>query len=101
MPVKPSDSEEEYFARLEAEKRRKLAAERQAAIEKDDRERERALHYMKCPKCGMHLEEIAFGDVRVDKCFNCEGLWLDNGELERIQTKEAGFMGKLLGVFRS
>jgi hypothetical protein len=79
MPVKPSDSEEEYFARLEAEKRRKLAAERQAAIEKDDRERERALHYMKCPKCGMHLEEIAFGDVRVDKCFNCEGLWLDNG----------------------
>jgi hypothetical protein len=101
MPVKPSDSEEEYFARLEAEKRRRLAAERQAAMESDERERESKLHYMKCPKCGMQLEEIAFGDVRVDKCFNCEGLWLDNGELERIQTKEEGFMGRLLGAFRS
>jgi Zn-finger nucleic acid-binding protein len=49
----------------------------------------------------MQLEEIAFGDVRVDKCFHCEGLWLDNGELERIQTKEAGFVGRLFGAFRS
>jgi Zn-finger nucleic acid-binding protein len=56
---------------------------------------------MKCPKCGMQLEEISFGDVRVDKCFHCEGLWLDNGELERLQAKEPGFMGKLFKAFRA
>jgi Zn-finger nucleic acid-binding protein len=56
---------------------------------------------MKCPKCGMQLEEIAFGDVHVDKCFNCEGLWLDKGELDTIQKKEAGFVGRLLNVFRT
>jgi hypothetical protein len=100
MPVKPSDNEEEYFARQEAERLRKLAEERQAKIAADQRERERALHFMKCPKCGMQLEEISFGDVRVDKCFSCEGIWLDKGELESIQTKEPGFMGRLLGVFR-
>ena len=99
MPVKPSESEDEYFVRLEAERLRRASAERQAKIQAEERERERALHHMKCPKCGVQLEEISFGDVRVDKCFNCEGLWLDNGELERLQTKEAGFMGKLFKAF--
>jgi hypothetical protein len=93
-------SEEEYFARQEAERKRKLAEERQATLLAEERERERALHRMKCPKCGMQLEEIAFGDVRVDKCFSCEGLWLDKGEIDLIQQKEGGFMGKMLSVFR-
>jgi uncharacterized protein len=101
MPVKPSDPEEEYFARQEAERRRKLAEERQSQMQEEDRQRARELHFMKCPKCGMQLEEIAFGNVRIDKCFNCEGMWLDKGELETIQTKEPGFVGRLLNVFRS
>ena len=101
MPVKPSDKEDEYFARLEAERRRKVAEERQARTLQEERERERALHFMKCPKCGMPLEEIAFGDVHVDKCFNCEGVWLDNGELDRITSKDPGFMGRLMNVFKS
>ncbi len=85
--------EEEYFARQESERKRRLAAERQATLLAEERERERALHQMKCPKCGMQLEEIALGDVRVDKCFFCEGLWLDKGELELIRQKEGGFLG--------
>ena len=101
MPVKPSEPEEEYFARQEAERRRKVAEERQATIQAEEREQQRALHFMKCPKCGMQLEEIAFGDVRVDKCFNCGGMWLDEGEFERMQTKEPGFGGKLLNIFRT
>jgi uncharacterized protein len=101
MPVTPSGPEEEYFARQEVERRRRLAEERQAQMEEEHRQEQRALHYMKCPKCGMQLEEISFGDVRVDKCFHCEGMWLDKGELERIHTKDTGFVGRLLHVFRS
>jgi hypothetical protein len=100
MPVKPSDAEEEYFVRQEAAKLRKQNADRQANLEQEDRERERKLHHMKCPKCGMQLEEIAFGGIHIDKCFNCEGLWLDSGELERLQKKDSGFLGKLLGTCR-
>jgi hypothetical protein len=100
VPVKPSTNEEEYFARQEADRRRKAAEERQAALVGEERERARALHFMKCPKCGMQLEEMAFGDVRVDKCFSCEGLWLDKGELEVIRQKEGGFMARMLSVFR-
>lgn len=98
--MKPSANEEEYFARQEVERRRKVAEERQATLKTEERERERALHLMKCPKCGMQLEEIAFGDGHVDKCFGCEGIWLDKGELEIIRKKEAGFVVTLLNVFR-
>ena len=100
MPVKPSDAEEEYFARQELELRRKIAAEHQAKVQAEEKERERALHFMKCPKCGMPLEELTLGGVHVDKCFNCGGLWLDQGEMEAIQAKDSGFMDKLLQVFR-
>ena len=101
MSMKPSDPEEEYFARQELELRRKIAKEREAAMEQQERQQQRDLHYMKCPKCGMPLEEIAFGDVRVDKCFHCEGMWFDKGEVEAIQAKEPGFIGRLLHAFRS
>ena len=100
MPAKPRAREEGYFARQEVERRRRVAEERQVTLMSEERERARALHLMKCPKCGMQLEEIVFGDVRIDKCFSCEGLWLDQGELEVIQQKEGSFMGRMLGVFR-
>jgi hypothetical protein len=28
-------------------------------------------------------------------------MWLDKGEFEEMQTKEPGFAGKLLNIFRS
>jgi len=99
MIEKPSENEQEYFAKQEIEFRRKFAQERQAKIEAEQREAARALHFMKCPKCGMQLDEITLGDVQVDKCFNCQGLWLDAGELEKISTKQPGYIGRLLQAF--
>jgi hypothetical protein len=100
MPEKPSSNEEEYFARLEVERRRKVAEEAREKMAGEERERARQLHFMKCPKCGSQLEEFALGDVRIDKCLSCEGLWLDAGELETIRKHEAGFMGRLVNVFK-
>ena len=91
--------EEQYFAREEFILRRKLAAQRRAEILAEERLRASALHHMKCPKCGMQLEEITFSDVRIDKCFSCDGLWLDKGELDVIRSKE-GFMERMWSVFR-
>ncbi len=99
MSAKPSDLEDEYFVREEIERRRKLAQERQAAVLVEDRERERTLHHMRCPKCGMKLEEMKLGSIRLDKCFECEGLWLDKGELEQLQGKDAGFVRRMLALF--
>jgi uncharacterized protein len=91
--------EEEYFARQEEARARKLAEERRATYLAAERERERVLHLMKCPKCGMRLEEIAFGEVRIDKCFSCDGLWLDKGELDLIRAKDGGVMARMLSMF--
>jgi uncharacterized protein len=97
--AKPSRHEEDYFVRLEIELRRSLATQRQAEMELEAREAARALHFMKCPKCGMQLEEISLADVRIDKCFGCQGLWLDAGELDTISAKESGFMQRVWHAF--
>jgi hypothetical protein len=100
MPIKPTTNEEEYFARQEAERRRKITEERQSHLKTEERERDRILHFMRCPKCGLLLEEMVFGNVRIDKCFACEGIWLDKGELETLQTEQPGFMRRMLNAFR-
>jgi len=44
--------------------------------------------YMKCPKCGMRLNEIEYKDGKIDKCTACDGVWLDAGELEVLLLNE-------------
>jgi len=85
-----SDKEEEYFARQEAEKLRRLADEAKKATEEAEKKRLKELHYMSCPKCGMGLTEIVFREIKIDKCFSCEGVWLDGGELEQVLDTEKG-----------
>jgi uncharacterized protein len=55
---------------------------------------------MKCPKCGMELIEIDYRGIRVDKCSECEGVWLDAGELEGISRFEKTNLDKLFSVFK-
>lgn len=57
----------------------------------DERERLRELHWMRCPKCGAELKEIVFRSVKVDKCFACGGVYLDDGELEQLAGKPGWF----------
>lgn len=100
MEWKPSEKEEEYFARLEFEKRKKLEAERHNKLAAEERRRLKELHYMRCPKCGMELIEIDYKNIRVDKCSECEGVWLDAGELEIVASLEKGKLEKFFSVFR-
>ncbi|MDW8345270.1 MAG: zf-TFIIB domain-containing protein [Verrucomicrobiae bacterium] len=37
-----------------------------------------------CPKCDTALLIVFMGDVEVDLCDRCRGLWLDDGELESL-----------------
>ncbi|MGH8057433.1 MAG: zf-TFIIB domain-containing protein, partial [Candidatus Entotheonellia bacterium] len=76
---KPSDQEEEYFARLEFERRRKAAEEEQRKLEAEGRQRLQELHSMRCPKCGAQLVAITYRGIELDKCTACQGVWLDCG----------------------
>jgi hypothetical protein len=97
---KPSETEEEFFAREDAEKRRKLALEQAKAMAQGERDRLKATHFMRCPKDGMELQTVSFRGVQIDKCFTCGGSWLDEGELETLAGKEPGFLQNVLGVFK-
>ncbi len=100
MPVKPSEKEEEYFARLEFDRRKKQEEEARIKLEEAEKERLKNLHYMQCPKCGMKLIEINYKDIQVDKCSSCDGVWLDAGELDTVSRLEKGKLDKLFDVFK-
>ncbi|MEQ8187901.1 MAG: zf-TFIIB domain-containing protein [Candidatus Eremiobacterota bacterium] len=61
----------------------------------EEKKKLKELHYMRCPKCGMELEEVIFMDMPVDICNECNGIWLDKGEIEAMLAKESGFLGNL------
>jgi hypothetical protein len=98
---KPSDAEEEYFAREEAARRQREALERARQMEEKQREDLKKLHYMKCPKCGFDLHETTFRGVVIDKCYNCHGMWFDENELEQL-TGHPGYdlLQSIVRVFK-
>jgi uncharacterized protein len=101
---KPSHPEDEYFAREDAEKKRKLALQVKKETEAAELQRLKALHYMQCPKCGLPLQEVKFKHIDVDVCFACHGVFLDQGELEHIVKRSAevspGVMSAILNWFK-
>lgn len=100
MPVKPSEAEEEYYARLEFEKLKKAEAAKREQMEAAECAKLKELHHMCCPKCGMGLIEMDYHGIAVDKCSGCDGVWLDAGELEQVSKMEQGALDKWFGVFK-
>jgi hypothetical protein len=100
MPVSPGEREDEYFAKLEYEKNRKIKAEEYKKLAADEKERIKELHYMKCPKCGMELIEIDYKKIKIDKCSECGGVWLDAGELAPALSKLESGIDKLFSIFK-
>ena len=91
---KPSQNEDEYFARRDAELLKKQRTDQERAA----REAERKSHYLKCPKCGADLVTDDFRGVQIDRCPDCHGLWLDAGELDALKnTGDPGLIGRVFG----
>ena len=97
----PSKPEDEYFAKVEAEKKRKLAEEIQQQLNEEERLHLKEKHWMRCPKCGMELHPVVFKGITIDKCFGCHGVFLDDGELEKVAGKEGGFLPGLMSLFHT
>jgi ribosomal protein L37AE/L43A len=85
-PGKPSNNEDEYFARRDAEwiKARRAELDRQAEADAN------AAKGIKCPRCGNGLVEREFQNVKLDACTKCKGVWFDAGELELIMLLKRG-----------
>ncbi len=54
--------------------------------------------HLTCPKCGGTTHPINYGDdsgLILDKCGNCGGVWLEKGELEKIEELVEGWKDEL------
>jgi len=98
--MKPSEKEEEFFVRMEFEKKKKIEEEKHKRLAEEEKERLKKLHYMQCPKCGMELIEIDYKGIKIDECSECEGIWLDAGELETVAKLEKTVLDKFFSIFK-
>ena len=98
---KPTDVEDKFFLEEDEEKIQKLRAELDKNRNEEAREKRKETHWMKCPKCGADLDEINYQNVMIDRCNECQGIWLDHGELDILVKGHAqitkGFLNKLFG----
>ncbi len=100
----PSKAEEEYFFQQEVEKLKKLADEHRHEVVAEEREKQKKLHWMRCCKCGEELQVVHYGEIEIDRCFGCGGVWLDDGELEKIvdheEKQDRSLLSSMFGVFK-
>ncbi len=101
MPIKPSDAEQEYFLKHEIEKLRKARHETETKMKAAEKKKAQELHHMKCPKCGMDLDEIEYRAIKVDFCGTCGGTWFDKGEVAQLLAvdEKNHILAKMLKVF--
>jgi len=43
-------------------------------------------HNLTCPRCRTKMKKIEKHSVTIDVCPFCEGLWLDNGEIDKLNN---------------
>ena len=98
--VKPSLAEEEFFARQEFERLKKIHEARSSQIKSEEKKRRQEMCFMHCPKCGSDLLEVTLQNIKIDKCPECNGIWFDQGELDLLLKGESGLLGKIAAIFK-
>ena len=96
---KPSHNEDDYMLRQDALLRHEAAVVRAREMAAEERERRRREHYMKCPRCGLDLEEVVYRGVPIDKCYHCGGTWLDAGALEVLAGRGGDVLSRIAEIF--
>ena len=77
-------NEDGYFAVKEHE----LVEDMKAEFRKVEATRREA-QMATCPKCSGKLEQCTVRGSVIERCENCEGIWLDKGELAEILRRQA------------
>tara|TARA_B100001142_G_C13982128_1_gene519237 strand:- start:88 stop:411 length:324 start_codon:yes stop_codon:yes gene_type:complete len=48
-----------------------------------------------CPGCGSIMDMESVGGIEIDVCLQCNGVWLDSDELERLKVLDSKDIEKL------
>ena len=99
--MKPGEAADEELPEREMSFRmQQLQNERRQATPTESRFL-KALHWMRCPKCGHQLAAELSGPIEIDLCPSCRGIWMDSEQLERVIETESGFLRRCLRALRS
>ena len=97
-----ANPEDEWFARIDAERKARLAA---SVADKDSAQKaadRKALHQLHCGKCGEKMLTQAYRDVEIEICPSCGAVLLDAGELQKLAGADRGQLvdtvAKLFGM---
>lgn len=97
---RPHEAEDEYFARLEVEKKCKIAEKRRAEMEQKEIETLKRIHARRCADCGQALETIVFKGISVNKCFHCGGAYLSRQAFQKLCGRDHQFLNLFMEIFQ-
>lgn len=88
------DRENDWFRANEAELLADARRMREARVNalkdaesKQNLEKLRVAHWLKCPKCGHDMKSISMQGIEIEQCTFCEGIYFDRGELDNLLMK--------------
>lgn len=47
--------------------------------------------HLRCPQCGATMSTVEKGGAPVERCFACQGVFLDRSQLDRFLAAEAAY----------
>lgn len=100
MHQKPFEAEEEYFARLEVEKKCKIAERKRAELKEKEIIVLKEAHHMRCSECGFELSSIVFKGMTINKCFHCNGAFLSKEAFQKLCGEDNHFLQSFLEILR-
>ena len=100
---KASKTEDEYFAREDAERLRKLRADEMARLTAGEREALKKLHGGRCADCGGQMVPERIEGAHIMHCPHCGGAFLDRKSWEFIHqhAEPHSVMASVLNWFKS
>jgi ribosomal protein L32 len=98
---KGKDFETDYFIRENSMSKHRITEEQRRLHKKAYDEKLKALHYMKCPKCGHDLVTKRISIIDVDQCSSCGVLVLEPGDIERFVAEEKSILKTFIDFFKS
>ena len=81
------ENERKLLEQVRREREQRLEAYREET-EKEDRERLRQAHWMRCPKCGNEMKVEQLEGIEIERCSVCGGMFFEHNELQTLLMRK-------------
>jgi hypothetical protein len=98
---KGKNFETDYFLREETATKQRLQEKNRRLHKKAQDEELKALHFMKCPRCGHDLVTKRLSYIDIDQCSSCGVLVLKPDDIDRFIAEEKSVLKTFIDFFKS